>query len=165
MKQKLSPLIKIVIIMSNTLLNMMILPLLLFIIRLIKFLKTIIFKKTNDGIVYQIICPDKNEIFSFTDRNSGNVIVIIKNIEGGLFKVNENINEVIVFTPNEYVKLNGEGKLEDVLYNNEIKGGCYYGDLNVGKIWTKHDEENLFEIYDVGNAYSKVKEKKEEEEE
>ena len=92
-------------------------------------------------IVYQIMCPDKNKIFTFTDGNSRNVIFIIKNIEGGLFKVNENINEVIVITPNEYVKLNGEGKLEDVSYNNEIKEECYYGNLNIGKIWTKDDEK------------------------
>ena len=110
-------------------------------------------KKSKDGIIYQVLLPDKNEIILFKDENDKNITIIYNN-DGGVFKVDSNNNDILIISPSEIYKYNSLSQFENIIYGDikERKGGLYTVDFNEGKIFTVDDEDNLFEIYDDGYA-------------
>ena len=110
-------------------------------------------KKSKDGIIYQVLLADKNEIILYKDQNDKNVTIIFNN-DGGVFKVDSDKNDILILSPSERNKYHSFTDFENVIYGEikDRKGGLYTVDLNEGKIFTIDDEENLFEIYDDGYA-------------
>ena len=110
-------------------------------------------KKSKDGIIYQVLLADKNEIILYKEQNDKNVTIIFNN-DGGVFKVDSDKNDILILSPNERNKYHSFTDFENVIYGEikDRKGGLYTVDLNEGKIFTIDDEENLFEIYDDGYA-------------
>ena len=110
--------------------------------------------KSKDGIVYEIICPDRNKIYVFKDT-SDNAIILIMNIDGGIMKINPNNEDVTIISPSEVEKF-GEDKsgldAEIFAEKNAHKAGIYNVDFTKGRIYTIDDEQNLFELYDDGYA-------------
>ena len=124
-------------------------------------------QKSIDGIVYQVLLPDKNEIYVIKEKVEEEIKtkVIIYNVIGGLFKVEK--GDVEVVSPSELRKLEEEGadKIKEQLNARPVerKEGIYTCDLVEGKIFTIDGEKNLFEIYDDGYANCVLAKKEEEE--
>ena len=114
--------------------------------------------KSKDGIIYEVVCPDRNRIYVFKDT-SDNAIILIMNIDGGIIKIDPNNEEVIILSPSEVAKF-GEDKngLDGEIFaeKNSHKAGTYNVDFANGRIFTVDDEQNLFEIYDDGYANCKL---------
>ena len=110
--------------------------------------------KSIDGIIYEIVSPDKNKIYVFRDP-SDNVIILIKNVNGSIIKVEPNKEEVLIMGYSEVAKF-GEDKnsLDNEIFaeKNAHSAGMYMCDFEKGRIYTIDDEQNMFEIYDDGYA-------------
>ena len=109
---------------------------------------------SKDGILYEVVCPDRNKVYVFKN-NDNNAIILISHIDGSFIKVDPMNNEAIIISPTEVLKY-GEN---DVSLNNDLtsdktkrRPGLYTVDFNDGKIFTVDSEQNLFEIYDDGYA-------------
>ena len=111
-------------------------------------------QKSKDGIVYEIVSPDKNKIYVFKDA-SDNVIILVKNIDNSIIKIEPGKEEVLIMGNNEVGKF-GEDKnaldAEIFAEKNAHSAGMYMCDFEKGRIYTIDDEQNLFEIYDDGYA-------------
>ena len=110
--------------------------------------------KSKDGIVYEVVSPDKNKIYVFKDT-SDNVIILVKNVDGSIIKIEPNQQEVLIMGNSEVNKF-GEDKnaLDSEIFaeKNAHSPGMYLCDFDKGRIYTIDDEQNLFEIYDDGYA-------------
>ena len=110
--------------------------------------------KSKDGIVYEIVSPDKNKIYVFKDTLD-NVIILVKNVDGSIIKIEPNQQEVLIMGNSEVNKF-GEDKnaldAEIFAEKNAHSSGMYLCDFDKGRIYTIDDEQNLFEIYDDGYA-------------
>ena len=110
--------------------------------------------RSKDGIIYEIVSPDKNKIYVFKDT-SDKVIILIKNVNGSILKVDPNNEEVLIMGYSEVNKF-GEDKtaLDNEIFaeKNCHNAGMYVCDFEKGRIYTNDDEQNLFEIYDDGYA-------------
>ena len=110
--------------------------------------------KSKDGIIYEIVSPDKNKIYVFKDLNN-NVIILVKNIDNSIIKIEPNKAEVLIMGSSEVNKF-GEDKnaldAEIFAEKNAHSAGMYICDFDKGRIYTIDDEQNLFEIYDDGYA-------------
>ena len=110
--------------------------------------------KSKDGIIYEIVSPDKNKIYVFKDT-SDNVIILIKNANGSIIKVEPNKEEVLIMGYSEVAKFGEDkGALNNEIFaeKNAHSAGMYMCDFEKGRIYTIDDEQNLFEIYDDGYA-------------
>ena len=111
-------------------------------------------QKSKDGIIYEIVSPDKNKIYVFKDT-SDNVIILVMNVNGSIIKIEPNKEEVLIMGYSEVAKL-GEDKnaLDNEIFaeKNAHSAGMYMCDFEKGRIYTIDDEQNLFEIYDDGYA-------------
>ena len=110
--------------------------------------------KSKDGIIYEIVCPDRNKIYVFKDT-SDNAVILVMNVDGGILKIDPNNEDVLIISPSEVEKF-GEDKngLDSEIFaeKNAHKSGMYNVDFTKGRIYTIDDEQNLFEIYDDGYA-------------
>ena len=110
--------------------------------------------KSKDGVIYEVVCPDRNKIYVFKDT-SDNAIILIMNIDRGIIKIDPNNEDVVIISPVEVDKF-GENKkeLDEEIFaeKNSHKPGIYNVDFTNGRIYTIDDEQNLFEIYDDGYA-------------
>ena len=101
--------------------------------------------KSKDGIIYEIVSPDKNKIYVFKDT-SDNVIILIINVNGSIIKVEPNKEEVLIMGYSEVAKF-GEDKSS--LYNeifaekNTHNPGMYFCDFEKGRIYTIDDENKM----------------------
>ena len=114
--------------------------------------------KSKDGIIYEIVCPDRNKIYVFKDI-SDNAIILIMNIDGGIIKIDPNNEDVVIISPSEMEKFaNNKKDLDNEIFadKNNHKAGIYNVDFTNGRIYTIDDEQNLFEIYDDGYANCKL---------
>ena len=110
--------------------------------------------KSKDGIIYEIVSPDKNKIYVFKDL-SDNVIILVKNVDNSIIKIEPSKEEVLIIGSSEVAKL-GEDKnaldVEIFAEKNAHSACMYICDFEKGRIYTVDDEQNLFEIYDDGYA-------------
>ena len=113
--------------------------------------------KSKDGVVYEVVCPDRNRIYVFKDT-SDNAIILIMNIDGGIIKIDPNNEDVVVISPSEVGKFGEKEQLDAEIFaeKNAHKPGMYIVDFTKGRIYTVDDEQNLFEIYDDGYANCKL---------
>ena len=110
--------------------------------------------KSKDGIIYEIVSPDKNKIYVFKDV-SDNVVILIKNVNGSIIKVEPNKEEVLILGYSEVDKLSKDPSAltaEIFSVKSEHSPGMYICDFDKRRIYTIDDEQNLFEIYDDGYA-------------
>ena len=108
--------------------------------------------KSKDGIVYEVICPDRNKIYVFKDT-SDNAIILIMNVDGGIIKIDPNNEDVAILSPSELEKFGDDKNALDAeifAEKNSHKAGIYNVDFSKGRIYTVDDEQNLFELYDDG---------------
>ena len=114
--------------------------------------------KSKDGVIYEVVCPERNRIYVFKDT-SDNAIILIMNIDGGIIKIDPSNEDVVILSPSEVGKF-GEKKdeLDAEIFSekNAHKPGMYNVDFTKGRIFTIDDEQNLFEIYDDGYANCKL---------
>ena len=114
--------------------------------------------KSKDGVIYEVVCPDRNKIYVFKDT-SDNSIILIMNMDGGIIKIDPNNEDVVIISPAEVGKF-GDDKngldAEIFAEKNMHKPGMYNVDFSNGRIYTIDDEKNLFEIYDDGYANCKL---------
>ena len=97
-----------------------------------------------------------------------NTVTVITRMDGTVVRVSQE-GDIVIITSNERKKLNEKGmnldfdSLKDTDYlfelngkSDERKGGVYTCDMRKGKIWTKDDETNIFELHSNGDAKCKI---------
>ena len=110
--------------------------------------------KSKDGIIYEVVSPDKNKIYVFKDT-SDSVIILSKNLDGSIIKVEPSKNEVLIMSHSEVAKFaDDKNRLDAEIFaeKNAHNAGMYICDFDKGRIYTIDNEQNLFEIYDDGYA-------------
>ena len=115
--------------------------------------------KSKDGIVYEIVCPDRNVIYVFKDT-SDNAIILVMNVDGGILKIDPNNDDVLIISPSEVQKFGDDkqGLDSEIFAEKNAHKACMFNvDFTQGRIYTIDDEQNLFEIYDDGYANCNLK--------
>ncbi len=126
--------------------------------------------RSFDGRLSKVILPDNTLIYTYKEKKATqeyntytfNTITLVYRPDGTVIKISQD-GEVIIITAEERENLNLKGQnLEqgkDIDFFFELngnpedrKGGIYTADLKKGKIWTKDDESNIFEIHADGTA-------------
>ena len=117
-----------------------------------------------------MILPDHTLVLTYKEKKATqeyntytfNTVTLIHRPDGTVVKISQD-GEVVIITAEERENLNLKGQnLEhgkDIDYFFELngnpedrKGGVYTADLKKGKIWTKDDESNVFEIHADGTT-------------
>ena len=132
--------------------------------------------RTYNGRISKVYLPNGIYIITYKEKKSTeefetytyNTITLIYGIDGCVIRVSQD-GDVCVISAMERKKLNENGlkkdfsTFKDVDYlfelngkNTERKGGVYTCDLKAGKIWTKDDETNIFEVYSNGDSKCKI---------
>ena len=132
--------------------------------------------RSYDGRLSKIILPDGTLIYTYKEKKateefetySFNTVTVIYRLDGTVVRITQD-GDIVVITSNERKKLNDKGmqkdfenlKDTDYLFEmngkpDERKGGVYTADMKKGKIWTRDDETNIFEIHSNGDAKCKV---------
>ena len=86
---------------------------------------------------------------------SDSVIILIKNVNGSIIKVEPSKQEVLVMGYSEVAKrAEDKNALDNEIFaeKNAHSAGMYMCDFEKGRIYTVDDEQNLFEIFDDGYA-------------
>ena len=132
--------------------------------------------RTYNGRISKVYLPNGIYILTYKEKKSTeefetytyNTITLIYGIDGSVIRISQD-GDVCVISAMERKKMNENGlkkdfdNLKDVDYlfelngkNTERKGGVYTCDLKKGKIWTKDDETNIFEVYSNGDSKCKI---------
>ena len=132
--------------------------------------------RSYDGRLSKIIFPDGTTVFTYKEKKateefetySFNTVTIVHRIDGTVVRISQD-GDIVVITANERKKLNEKGmnkdfeNLKDTDYlfelngkSDERKGGVYTCDMKKGKIWTRDNETNIFELHSNGDAKCKV---------
>ena len=132
--------------------------------------------RTYNGRISKVYLPNGIYVLTYKEKKSTeefetytyNTITLIYGIDGSVIRISQD-GDVCVISAMERKKMNENGlkkdfdNLKDVDYlfelngkNTERKGGVYTCDLKKGKIWTKDDETNIFEVYSNGDSKCKI---------
>ena len=132
--------------------------------------------RSYDGRLSKIVLPNNTLVYTYKEKKateefniySYNTVTLISRNDGTIIRINQD-GDIVIITSNERKRLNDLGMkknfddLLDVDYlfelngkNSERKGGIYTCDLAKGKIWTRDDETNIFEIHSNGIAKCKI---------
>ncbi len=132
--------------------------------------------RSYDGRLSKIVLPNNTLVYTYKEKKateefnvySYNTVTLISRNDGTIIRINQD-GDIVIITSNERKRLNDLGmkknfdELLDVDYlfelngkNSERKGGIYTCDLAKGKIWTRDDETNIFEIHSNGIAKCKI---------
>ncbi len=133
-----------------------------------------IMMRSNDGRVAETFLPDGTIVQTYKERQqldgldkfSMNIIHLIRRPDGGVIKVKED-GEVVIMTPEQRVALNEKGQKretgKDIDYFYELftvpterKSGVYTVRCNLGKMFTIDDEGNKFYVYANGVTRERI---------
>jgi hypothetical protein len=133
--------------------------------------------RSYDGRLSKITLPDKTIVYSFKEKKqaddiekySFNTITLIQRPDGTVIRVQQD-GDICVISSEERHLMNARGQNLNVFnerdvdylfeYNGkpeERKRGSYTVNMKKSKIWTRDDEDNIFEIHADGTTKSKIK--------
>lgn len=130
--------------------------------------------RSFDGRLTKIILPDATMVYTYKEKKATdemeaftfNTVTIIYRPDGTVIRIQQD-GDVVIISGEERQKINLKGQnLErgkDVDYLFEMNGkpeerhhGVYTVNLRKSKIWTRDDENNVFEIHSDGTAKCKL---------
>ena len=132
--------------------------------------------RSYDGRLSKVYLHDGTVIETYKEKKlteefetyAFNTVTVITRKDGTVVRVSQE-GDIVIITSNERKKLNEKGmnldfdNLKDTDYlfelngkSDERKGGVYTCDMRKGKIWTKDDETNIFELHSNGDAKCKI---------
>jgi hypothetical protein len=127
-----------------------------------------VMKRAYDSRVSTTYLPDGTNVESFMENREGVIqsVHLIRRTDGGMVEVRGN-GEVVIISPQERVNLNNEGQKKeigkDVDYFSELfaeemerKSGVYTARCDLGTIFTKDNEGNIFQVYANGLTKEKI---------
>ena len=130
-------------------------------------------ERSADGRVTETYLPDNTKVIGFRERRELegynqfliNYVYLVYTEDKSVLKMQED-GEIIIISATDRILLNekGENKEDnDVDYYlqlfgvpDERKCGVYTANLREGLVWTRDDENNLFEIYCDGRANANI---------
>jgi hypothetical protein len=125
-----------------------------------------IMMRSYDGRVSTILLPDNTRVYVYKEKKATqeinsytlNTVILIFRPDTSVIKIQQD-GEIVIISAEERERLNKSGmeigKDVDYFYNlfadaEERKSGVYTVNMEKGKIWTKDDELNRFELYSNG---------------
>ena len=126
-----------------------------------------VMKRAYDSKVSVTYLPDGTNVESFMEKREAEIqsVHLIRRTDGGIVEVRGN-GEVVIITPQERVNLNNSGQKKeigkDVDYFSELfaeemerKCGVYTARCDLGTIFTKDNEGNIFQVLQMDHPKKK----------
>lgn len=130
--------------------------------------------RSFDGRLSKVTLPDKTEIYTYKEKKATeelevftfNTVTVIYRPDGTVIRVQQD-GDIVILSGEERQKINLKGQAlergQDLDYLFELngkpeerRGGFYTINMQNSKIWTRDDENNVFEIHADGTAKCKL---------
>jgi hypothetical protein len=124
--------------------------------------------RSNDGRICEVYLPDNSVVYSFLQKQElegynsflTSRVNLIHKQDGTVIKATQN-GEVVIITGETRAELSDRSSEHSYFYElftvpEDRSSGVYTIDLNAGKLWTRDQEGNHFEIRADGKSCSKL---------
>jgi hypothetical protein len=136
-----------------------------------------IMTRSYDGRLSTVMLPDKTIIYTYKEKKATdevekytfNTVLLIYRPDGTIIRIQQD-GDICIVTSQERYFLNSKGQNLDVFNDKDVdylfeingkpeerKRGSYTVNMVKSKIWTRDDEDNIFEIHADGTSKCKIK--------